>query len=81
MLDLERQTFADKSAEWSRLHPGRFVVVKGDQLLGAFDTIEEALGAGARSFGLSPFLVRRLGEPVEQVSVPALTLGLLGARP
>ena len=81
MLDLERQTFAAKSDEWSRTYTGKFVVVKGDELVGAFDTIDEALAAGAGRFGLSPFLVRRLGEPAQEVSVPALTLGLLRAHP
>jgi hypothetical protein len=79
LLDLERKTFASKSVEWGRLYAGKFIVVKEDQLVGAFDTIEDALAAGASRFGLTPFLVRRLGEPVEMVSVPALTLGLLRA--
>ena len=78
MLDLERETFAARSNGWSELYAGKFVLVKGDQLVGAFVTIDEALAAGASRYGLTSFLVRRLGEPPEQVSVPALTLGLLG---
>ena len=59
MLDTERQYFADHREELLRLHPGKFVVIKERQVLGAFDTIEDALGAGAREFGMSSFLVRR----------------------
>ena len=62
-------------------HPGRFVVVKDERLLGAFDSIEEALAAGAAAFGLQSFLVRRLGERPAEVNIPALTLGLLRANP
>jgi len=57
------------------------VVVKGERLLGAFDSIEEALGAGAAAFGPESFLVRKLGEKQDEVHIPALTLGLLRANP
>ena len=55
-------------------------MVKGDNLAGVFDTMDEALAAGARTFGLQPFLVRQLGQPPEHVSIPALTMGLLRAH-
>ena len=80
MLDLERAYYAKHSAHWADEHAGRFVVVKGETLVGTFATLDEALAAGARNFGLEPFLVRQLGVAPEPVSVPALTLGLLGAH-
>ncbi len=80
MLDLERQVYARSGAEWAREHPGKYAVVKGDSLAGVFDTIEEALAAGVRAFGLTSFLVRQLGQPPEQISVPALSMGLLRAH-
>jgi hypothetical protein len=60
-------------------HSGRFVVVKNLELVGFFDSIDEALRAGAARFGLSSFLVRRVGESIQPLSIPALTLGLLHA--
>jgi hypothetical protein len=81
MLDLERATYSENAAAWTAQHPGKFAVVKGDNLAGVFDTMDEALAAGARGFGLQPFLVRQLGQPPEQVSIPALAMGLLRARP
>ena len=80
-LEQERALYAAHETEWAAAHPGRFVVVKGDRLLGTFDSIEQALAAGAASFGLDSFLVRRLGERQEEVHIPALTLGLLRANP
>jgi hypothetical protein len=79
MLEQERQYFSDHLNEWLRLYPGKFVVIKGDRLLGAFDTNDEALAAGAREYGLEPFLVRRVQPMQEEVKIPALTLGLLRA--
>lgn len=81
MLDIERDTYSKHAAEWADLHQGKFAVVKGDSLAGVFDTIDEALAAGARSYGLQPFLVRQLGQPPEQISIPALVMGLLRAHP
>lgn len=81
MLDTERKFFAAHAEEWAKAYPDRFLVVKDEQLIGDFATIEEALSAGASRFGLQSFLVRRAGEKEETVSVPALTLGLLGANP
>ena len=81
MLDVERAFYAEKVEEWKRLYPGKVVVVKERRLLGAYQTIEEALAAGAAEFGLQSFLVRPVGEGEREVSIPALTLGLLGAHP
>ena len=81
LLEREREFYAAHETEWASAHPGRFVVVKGDRLLGAFDSMEEALAAGAASFGLDSFLVRKLGEKQDEVNIPALTLGLLRASP
>ena len=79
MLDKERAAFARHADEWGRIHPGKFAVVKDDQLAGVFDTIDDALASGARAYGLTPFLVRQLGQPPERISIPALTMGLLNA--
>ena len=80
MLDKERQYFADHLAELLSQHLGQFVVVKDDELIGAFNTIEEALAEGARRFGLKPFLVRQVSAANEkEINIPALTLGLLRA--
>lgn len=81
MLDKERKYFVAHADEWARSYPGRFLVVKGEELIGDFATIDEALAAGANRFGLQSFLVRRAGEKEETVSIPALSLGLLGANP
>ena len=81
LLEVEREFYAAHEADWASAHPGRFVVVKGEHLLGAFDSMEQALAAGAASFGADSFLVRKLGEKQEEVNIPALSLGLLRANP
>jgi hypothetical protein len=61
-LERERAVYIAHEAEWAAAHPGRFVVVKGDSLLGTFESMEDALAAGAAAFGTESFLVRKLGE-------------------
>lgn len=80
MLEEERQFYAENLANWLGQYPGKFVLVKGRELIGTFDTNEEALAEGARRFGLAPFLVRRVQERQEDISIPALTLGILRAN-
>jgi len=81
MLDTERAYYSENVEDWKRRFPGKFVVVKGRELIGAFSSMEEALTAGAARCGLDSFLVRLVGESEKEVSIPALTLGLLGANP
>ncbi len=79
MLDTERQFYSENLAKWLGQYPGKFVLVKGRELIGTFDTDKDALSQGARLYGLDPFLVRRVQERQEEVSIPALTLGILRA--
>ena len=76
MLDRERAYFEAHRDEFLRLYPKRFVVIKDEELLGVFNTIEEALAEGARRVGLQPFLTRQVVEVQPEVAVPALMLGL-----
>jgi hypothetical protein len=77
MLDEERQYYQENQAEWLKQYAGRIVLVKGRQLIGVFNTPDEAMAEGARRFGLTNFLVRRVDAAEEEIRIPALTLGLL----
>lgn len=79
MLDEERAYFDEHLPDWLQHYPGKYIVVRGNELVGTFDTQEQALSEGARRFGLSSFLVRQVLESNPEVRIPALTLGLLNA--
>jgi len=64
----------DKEIEtYNRLLPeliaqqGKFVLIKGDEQAGTFDSYQDALAAGYAKFKLEPFLVKQI-SPAEQVS-------------
>jgi hypothetical protein len=64
----------ENAGGFANLHPGRFVVVKGEELVGTYEAMDLALAAGASAFGLDCFLVRKLGEEEQEIRVPALRL-------
>ena len=80
MLEKERQYFLEHRDELVSRHLGKVVLIKDEELVGAFNTIEEALIEGTRRYGLTPFLVREVTATEEkEINIPALTLGLLRA--
>ena len=41
-------------------HEGRWVLIKGEEIIGLFDTFREARSVGTRSYGLAPMLVQQI---------------------
>jgi hypothetical protein len=76
-LQTERAYFDAKLPEWMTQYAGQWLLIKGEQLIGAFPTVDEALAEGARRFGRDAFLVRQVQATPTEVRVPALTLGIL----
>jgi len=46
-LAAELQVYALRKKEWLKGYPGRYVVIRGDQVLNFFPTFEAAYSAGA----------------------------------
>ena len=44
-------------------HLGKFVVIKGEKLFGAFDTFDAAARAAIKAYGRGPYLIREVKEP------------------
>lgn len=58
----QRLLHADLAAE-----DGRYALIAGDELLGVFDSYNDALTAGYKAQGLTPFLVKKVAA-VETVA-------------
>ena len=58
-------------------YPNRVLLIHGEEVHGNFPTMADAITEGVRKFGSGPFLARRSGESELEVSIPALSLGLL----
>lgn len=63
-LEKELELYRRERAGWiTRGWLGRWVVIKDADVAGPFDTIEAALDAGYRTYGLdAPFMARQVAE-------------------
>jgi len=68
-----------KKAEFLLAQEGKFVLIKHSELIGVFDSQEQAYSEGLSKLGNVPFLIKQVvkEEPVE--SIPALHFGLIRA--
>jgi len=68
----ELTVFEKHRQEWSRSHPGEFVVIQGEKIAdGFFSTYAEALRAGLQTFDVrNEFLIKQVWktEPVYCIS-------------
>jgi len=79
-LETELDYFNKTKAELLKNHPGKFALIKGEQLIGVFDTPANAFDEGVKQFGREPFMVKRISESEEVYRNQALALGLMNAR-
>jgi hypothetical protein len=59
-LETERATYHANLLEMLPENEDRFVVIKDQEILGAFEDYDKALEAGYERYGPVPFLVRRV---------------------
>ena len=64
-LEQELATYREKLPDLLQ-HEGKFVLIRGREVVDTFTAYEDALRQGYRQFGLDPFLVKRI-QAVEQV--------------
>lgn len=78
-LQAEQAYFEQIRSRLLAEHEGKFALIKGSELVGTYDTAENAYVAGVGKFGNVPFLVKQIDREDKPVHLPAMTLGLLGA--
>lgn len=78
-LKEEIQYFEKNKAKLLADHEGKFVVIRGDHLLGAYDTVENAYNAGIKAYGDQQFLVRKATASEHDLTNLALMHGLINA--
>lgn len=62
-LEAEIKAFDERRTELEQHHKGKFVVFRGDEFIGAFDTVDAAAAEAVRRFGRGPYLIRQVGAP------------------
>ncbi|PYT51262.1 MAG: hypothetical protein DMG43_13965 [Acidobacteria bacterium] len=79
-LETERKYLDSHRDELLAQYGDRFLVISGEQVTGAFDTLEQALEGAAVQHGLKSVLIRRPSEAQIEFSAPALTLEILSCQ-
>lgn len=71
-LRSELEAFEQRRQELEKTYPLKFVVFKGAELIGAWDTLDAAAAEAAVRFGRGPYLIRQVGAP--RATLPASVL-------
>ncbi len=79
-LETERKYLDSHRDELLKQYGDMFLVISGEQVTGAFDTLEKALEGAASRHGLNSVLIRRPSEAQIEFSAPALALEILSCQ-
>lgn len=79
-LETELQHFEAIKQDLLAHHEDKYALIVGRELVGVFDSREEAYRVGMEKVGNVPMLIRLISRQEQSESIPAMTLGLLGAR-
>jgi hypothetical protein len=77
MLAREKAYLRDHQTELAEKYPGKYLVIQGETIYGAYETYDQGVNEGVALLGAGPFLVRSVLQPDDEiVSVPALSVGV-----
>ena len=77
LLATERAYLKKNLETLAELYPGQYLLIKGEEVYGAFETHDSGVDVGIKLFGRGPFLVRSVANPEpEPMTIPALAVGV-----
>ena len=68
MLKKENEIFNSSLEEWRKTHMGQFVLIKGEEVIGFYASLETAFAEGMKRYGLEDFFIEQI-IPRETVNV------------
>lgn len=74
LLKQETEYYEAHKAALMKDHLNKFVLIHRDELVGAYESEEQAIREGAVRCGQEPFLVRRTGDDMPVLTAPALNM-------
>lgn len=78
-LTKELAYFKLNKEEWLKIYKEKYVLIKEEELIGAYDNIEDAYRAAVEKFGNTPVLIKQVVAEEKIEEIPALTLGIIRA--
>jgi len=71
VLVKETEIFNAHLEEWRKTNMGQFVLIKGDSVIGFYDSLTDAFSAGTKRYGLDDFFIKQI-IPRDTVNVSFL---------
>ena len=69
-LTQEYAVYETKREELEAAHFGKYVLIKRDEIVGTFETLDDALRVAVKRFGRGPYLIEEIGLPVPEKVLP-----------
>lgn len=76
-LDAELKVFDNSRDEWLKHHANKFVLIRGSEVAGFFDSAETAFVEGIERWGNVSFLIKKVAQNEPPERLPALMYGLI----
>ncbi|MDE0204550.1 MAG: hypothetical protein OXP66_00765 [Candidatus Tectomicrobia bacterium] len=77
ILATEKAYLLENLEKLAAEYPGKYLVIQGESVYGAFETYDEGVQQGVALLGSGPFLVRSVLNPDDEtLTVPALSVGV-----
>ncbi|GAH17047.1 unnamed protein product [marine sediment metagenome] len=76
-LEEEHNFFLSKKCDWMSRYEGKYLLIKGQELIDYFVTFGDAYKNGLRRFGNTLFFIKKLVRFEHSESIPVLELGLI----
>ena len=77
-LKKELEVYKKMREELLKKYRGKVVAIKDGELVGVYDSEEEAFRDVVEKYGLVPVLIKRVVEREKPEEIPSYTYGLLG---
>ena len=68
-LATELRTYERNRDNLLQCHEGKYMLIEGDKILGAYDTKLDAVAAGHQQLGPEPFLVKKVERDEKPVRI------------
>lgn len=78
-LQKELTFFNKNKGEYLKHYKNKFLLIKGENLVGSFDAEEQAYETGIQKYGNEPFLIKQVLEQEPTLTVSSLSVGLTNA--
>lgn len=76
-LSVEKSFWSENQEQFSREYAGMFLLIKGTEIHGVFDSHDAGVTAGVEMFGRGPFWVCSVNKPEpDPLVIPALFVGV-----